>query len=82
MNGVGTVSQKKIGLLFFLLLALIGVLYQRVVDGLLEVVMSKGMLALQMLELFVFLPLGIIVFTVRLSWFQPLHSWLFVTELN
>ncbi|MGD1717679.1 alpha/beta hydrolase [Dapis sp. BLCC M172] len=82
LTGVGNVSSKQVGLLGFLLLALIGVWSQRVADGLLGVAMSKGMLALQMLGLFLFLPLAIIVVTVRSSWFQRLRSWLFVTELN
>lgn len=81
-TGVGNVSWKQVGLLGFLLLAAIGVWYQRVADGLLGVAMSKGMLALQMLGLFLFLPLGIIVVTVRSSWFQRLRSWLFVAESN
>ncbi len=81
-TGVGNVSWKQVALLGFLLLALFGVWYQRVADGLLGVAMSKGMLVLQMLGLFLFLPLGIIVVTVRSSWFQHLRSWLFVAESN
>ena len=81
-TGVGNVSWKQVALLGFLLLALFGVWYQRVADGLLGVAISKGMLVLQMLGLFLFLPLGIIVVTVRSSWFQHLRSWLFVAESN
>ncbi|GGA16218.1 alpha/beta hydrolase [Okeania sp. KiyG1] len=73
-TGVSNISQKQIGLLGLLLLVFLGVLYQRVSDGLLVLVMSKGILALQMLGLFLFLPIGIIVVTVRSSWFQNLES--------
>ncbi|NES05651.1 MAG: hypothetical protein F6K22_24285 [Okeania sp. SIO2F4] len=42
-------------------------------DGLLGVAISKEMLVFKMLGLFLFLPLGIIVVTVRSSWFQRLR---------
>lgn len=81
-TGVGNVSRKQVGLLRFLLLASIGVWYQRVADGLLGVAMSKEMFVLKMLGLFLFLPFGIIVVTIRSSWFQRLRCWLFVAESN
>lgn len=81
-TGVGTFSWKQFALLGFLLLVFIGVLYQRVADGLLEVASSKGIVAFQMLGLFVFLPLIIIVVTVRTSWFQRLVDWLFYAKSN
>ncbi|NEP84731.1 MAG: hypothetical protein F6K39_45490 [Okeania sp. SIO3B3] len=73
-TGVSNISQKQIGLLGLLLLVFFGILYQRASDGLLVLVMNKGILALQMLGLFLFLPIAIIVFTVRSSWFQNLES--------
>ena len=79
-TGVGDVSGKQVALLGLLVLVLVGVLYQRVADGLLLVVMSQGMLALRMAGLFLFLPVAVIVFTSRSSWFQRLESWLFATE--
>lgn len=76
LTGVGNVSRKQFGLLGLLVLVLVGVWYQRVEDGLLLVAMSQGILALQMLGLFVILPLGMVIVIIRSSWFQCLESWL------
>lgn len=75
-TGVAGVSWKQVSLLGLSFLVLAGVWYQRLEDGLLLVAMSQGMLALQMLGLFLFLPIGIIVVTVRSSWFKRWEFWL------
>lgn len=73
-TGIGRVGRQQAGLLAVLLLLLAAILYQRVADGLIQVAASKGTLALQMLGMFLFLPLAVIVLGVRSGILRRLES--------
>lgn len=71
---IGRISRQQAGLLGILLLLLAVILYQRVADGLIQVAASKGFLALQMVGMFLFLPLAVIVLGVRSGIWRRLES--------
>lgn len=73
-TGIGRVDRSSAILLVILLLLLAVILYQRVADGLIQVAASKGFLALQMVGMFLFLPLAVIVLGVRSAWLRRLES--------
>lgn len=73
-TGIGRVSRQQAGLLGILLLLLAVILYQRVADGLIQVAASKGFLALQMVSMFLFLPVAVIVLGVRSGMLRRLES--------
>ena len=75
-SGIGRISRKDALLLAVLALILVIILSQRLADGLLVVAASKGMLALQMLGLFLLLPIIVIICGLRSRSFQRLESWL------
>jgi len=73
-TGIGRVGRQQAGLLAVLLLLLAAIGYQRVADGLIQVAATKGALALQMVAMFLFLPLAVIVLGVRSPWWRRLES--------
>ncbi len=76
LTGIGKISRKSASLLGGLLLLLAIILSQRVSD--LSLVGSKGLVALQVFGLVLFLPLTAIVIIVRLPAFRRLENWLLV----
>ena len=75
-TGIGKMSRQSAWLLGILVFVLVVILYQRLAEGLLSLVLSKGMLALQQLGLFLLLPVVVMVVIVRSRWFSRLESWL------
>jgi len=73
-TGIGRVDRQQAGLLAVLLLLLAAILYQRVADGLIQVAASKGVLALQMVGMFLFLPVAVIVLVVLSGIWRRLES--------
>ncbi|MCP2731724.1 alpha/beta hydrolase [Limnofasciculus baicalensis] len=76
LTGIGKISRKSASLLGGLLLLLGIILYQRGSD--LSLVGGKGLVALQVFGLLLFLPLIAIVIIVRLPGFRRLENWLLV----
>lgn len=73
-SGFGNLSKRTLGLLSFLGFIFIGVIYQRIQDGLLELAAGNGSLAILLLFQMVILPLGIIIVILRSKWFQSLEK--------
>lgn len=76
LTGIGKISRKSASLLGGLLLLLGIILSQRASD--LSLVGSKGLVALQVFGLVLFLPLTAIVIIVRSPGFRHLENWLLV----
>ena len=75
-TGIGKISRQSAWLLGILIFVLVVILYQRLAEGLVSLVLSKGILALQQLGLFLLLPVVVIIVIARSRGFCRLESWL------
>jgi pimeloyl-ACP methyl ester carboxylesterase len=72
-TGTGRISRRRGALLAVLVLLLVGILYQRSLEGLLSLAASNAALTLLMVGQMLLLPVVAIVFVLRSGWFQRLE---------